>query len=104
MSNKEKLSELLTYAKDLCSIDREAEFLLTNGVTFAKDTDVPSKWVSKEDRLPSIYERVLVWCESKTIEKHVTACTYMGDGKFSRHVRCVTHWMPLPKPPKEEPK
>lgn len=65
-------------------------------------------WISVKERLPSIHQRVLVWCESKTIQKHVTACTFMADysgkGKgpyFSRHVRNVTHWMPLPEPPKE---
>ena len=54
MSNKEKLSELLTYAKDLCSIDREAEFLLANGVTISEDTDVPKKWIKL---LQQEYER-----------------------------------------------
>jgi hypothetical protein len=29
-----------------------ADFLIANGVTFAKDTDVPSKWISVEDGLP----------------------------------------------------
>ena len=63
------------------------------------------KWIPVTDRLPRVQQRILVYCESKTIEKHVTACTYMGGRfghpQFSRHVRNVTHWMPLPEPPKE---
>lgn len=69
-----------------------------------REPEPEMKWISVEERLPKVRQRVLVYCESKTIEKHVTACTYMGGlyGKpqFSRHVRKVTHWMPLPEPPK----
>ena len=60
-----------------------------------------SEWISVKDRLPNVHQRVLVYCQSKTIEKHVTACMYMG-GYFSRKVRNVTHWMPLPEPPEED--
>lgn len=106
MTDREKLIELLFDVPEVTVYNRAApkiaDYLISNGVTFAKGTDVPSKWNSMEDRFPGIHERVLVWCESKTIEKHVTACTYMGDGKFSRHVRFVTHWMPMPQPPKED--
>ena len=63
------------------------------------------KWIPVTERMPAVRQRVLVYCESKTIKKHVTACTYMGGylgaEQFSRHVRNVTHWMPLPEPPKE---
>ena len=66
----------------------------------------PYGWTSVKDGLPKVGERILVYCESKTIKKHVTACTYMGgrygSPQFSRHVRKVSHWMPLPEPPKEE--
>lgn len=55
-------------------------------------------WISVKDRMPNVHQRVLVYCQSKTIEMHVTACMYMG-GYFSRKVHNVTHWMPLPEPP-----
>ena len=58
------------------------------------------KWISVKDRMPNVHQRVLVYCQSKTIEMHVTACMYMG-GYFSRKVHNVTHWMPLPEPPEE---
>ena len=61
-------------------------------------------WIPVAELLPKVGQRILVYCESKTIEKHVTACTYMGGlyghPQFSRHVRKVTHWMPLPEQPK----
>lgn len=63
------------------------------------------RWIPVTERLPEIQQKILVYCESKTIRKHVTACTYMGGylgaKQFSRHVRNVTHWMPLLEPPKE---
>ena len=75
-----------------------ADHLIANGVTI-------QKWIPVTERLPKVRQRILVYCESKTIEKHITACTYMGGlyGKpeFSRHCHKVTHWMPLPEPPKE---
>lgn len=73
---------------------------------FISKTDAAQqKWIPVTERLPGVLQRVLVWCESKTVEKHITTCTYMGGqygcGQWSRHVRRVTHWMPLPQPPKE---
>jgi hypothetical protein len=114
MTDKEKLIELLNEAHDAFYANFDpmksymgslADCLIANGFRLERKkatSDKTSEWISVEDRLPSRNERILVWCESKTIKKHITACTYMGDGKFSRHVRCVTHWMPLPEPPKED--
>ena len=66
----------------------------------------PGRWIPVSERLPEYNQRVMVYCESKTIEKHVTACTYFGirygAKRWSRHCRNVTHWMPLPQPPKGE--
>ena len=71
-----------------------------------EDAPAVQRWIPVSERLPKVRQRILVYCESKTIEMHVTACTYMGGylghEQFSRHVRNVTHWMPLPEPPKGE--
>lgn len=61
---------------------------------------VEPQWISVKDRMPHVHQRVLVYCQSKTIKKHVTACMYMG-GYFSRKVHDVTYWMPMPEPPAE---
>ena len=69
---------------------------------------VHGRWISVEDRLPEVGQCVLVWCESKMFKKHITISTYMRtysaerETYFSRRVRNVTHWMPLPKPPEGE--
>lgn len=85
--------------------------------TMIKDGSIPCKWISVKDRLPKkITNKVLVYCK----------CGYIGFGHYEefRGVKdwynlesgkpfrgwdlegCetyeVTHWMPLPEPPKEE--
>lgn len=62
-----------------------------------------SDWISVKDRLPEKYERVIV----------VNSCGYVSDGclyngnnfvlrgTFGDTINFITHWMPLPEPPKE---
>ena len=82
---KEKLVELFQQAKWVCTfagLDSEqnarlvfeqyADHLIANGVTI-------QEWIPVEERLPEVGQRVLVWCESRTIKKHVTVSTYMKD-------------------------
>ena len=62
-------------------------------------------WISVLDRLPEKYHAVLIWCpEYKNI---YCACiddngwSFFGGGCPAIHDN-VTHWMPLPEPPKED--
>lgn len=62
-----------------------------------------SEWISIEDRLPNNDNVVLV------INKHrVTIARYFGNESWSgrqgkeHRLSTITHWMPLPEPPKEE--
>ena len=75
---------------------------ISNGVTFATDTNDGCKWISVEERLPE--PGVIVLVHSKL------GCTYFShrlyyhlEGRpFSIEYSGgweVTHWMPLPKPP-----
>lgn len=98
MGMREKIIELLREVQYLGGLEEKiADHLIANGVTI-------QEWIPVTERLPKVRQRILVYCESKTIEKHITVCTYMGGlyGKpeFSRHCHKVTHWMPLPEPPK----
>ena len=103
MTDREKLIELLIYAKDLSSIEREVDFLLANGVTFAKDTDVPSKWISVEDGMPEPMVWVLCACRANIIEvlRYDRNIDGWGTAGLNRGYMksFVTHWMPLPEPP-----
>lgn len=104
MTDREKLIELLNEVADnAVNIPTDgfiaylADHLIANGVTFAKDTDVPSKWISVEDDLPKgdcfVYE-----ANSGNV--------YRGCGAevLAAADWNVTHWMPMPDPPKEEPR
>jgi hypothetical protein len=56
-----------------------------------------SEWVSVEDKLPEQYTDVIVFIKGDTI-----AVDYVDEnGDFYYYGKNVTHWMPLPKPPKE---
>ena len=60
-------------------------------------------WISIKDRLPEVWQDVLLVCNGKVYE----GCM-MNDGDFENargyDLTNVTHWMPLPEPPGEEGK
>ena len=90
-----------------CDIERLADNLLANGVTFGEDTDVPGKWIPVSERLPENRDYVLVCTKNKFYgTRHISKVSkaYFGDGKWYGQGGCwtnVTHWMPMPQPPKE---
>jgi hypothetical protein len=79
-----------------------ADHLIANGVTV-------QEWISVKDRLPEDNERVLVYHDDGVIRfginkdgfADVVSSLYLKHN----HKTCfakVTHWMPLPEPPKGE--
>ena len=59
------------------------------------------EWISVEERLPAEDVRVLVWLR----KDHKTTYTRIDtdrrlNGVWVRWYESVTHWMPLPEPPK----
>ena len=63
------------------------------------------EWISIKDRLPEVGKRVLVYTEMNVIR--IDRLRLIKNGKrkaatweSSLYVE-VTHWMPLPEPPKE---
>ena len=99
MADREKLIDLIVDAK---RTDPEtgsfteylADYLIANGVTV-------QEWISVKDKLPEKDEVVII-CTDKNF---VYAGDLMGDVWFLDNdswTETVTHWMPLPKPPKGE--
>lgn len=62
-------------------------------------------WISVKDRLPEDDAMYLVYGRNGY---GIAFAVYYGDGEWlicddlTNITRFVTHWMPLPKPPKEE--
>lgn len=118
MDVREKLIELLKQIKYV-SVENAANILIAHGVTV-------QEWISVNERLPDEHETlfarykgtdkwlngmfmttsdlVIVCVECENGERIVkTAITKEGVWKIkdSFHQYRVTHWMPLPHPPKE---
>lgn len=68
------------------------------------------EWISVEERLPPIGEKVLCYYKEKTNGRHeeegISFALYYGGNRLivlDQHAFAhVIAWMPLPKPPKEE--
>ncbi len=72
---------------------------------FKKGYRKQSEWISVDERLPdNDTERVLVFLMdddfTKPIGDNKIDTDRYVDGKWVRWGRFVTHWMPLPEPPK----
>jgi len=58
------------------------------------------KWISVKDRLPDKDCEVLVYMGINCY-RYMELITHYSDCHLTRH-DTITHWMPLPKPPKKE--
>jgi hypothetical protein len=104
---REKLIDLLYEAEglvnnELPTIEMVADHLIANGVT-VPDKNV-GKWIPVSERLPERNTEVLV-CDTR--EDYVSIWGYIGDElwfgeEITWATEDITHWMPLPEPPKEE--
>ena len=56
-----------------------------------------SEWISVKDRMPPMYENVLVYDPTDRI----IDTDHTKDGDTFYYFEDATYWMPLPEPPKE---
>jgi len=77
-----------------------------NWVMAGEADSAMAKWISVDERLPTERECVIVF---RPDAHHLPACdpnidvrAYFGNGVFNG-IHRVTHWMPLPPPPTEQP-
>lgn len=59
-----------------------------------------SEWISVDERLPKEGVRVLVWLKGDGIKYTSIDTDRLSLKKWVRWGKLVTHWMPLPEPPK----
>ena len=75
---------------------------------YRAELEKKSAWVSVRDRLPEKGEYVLVYANAKYINSKKVCIDRLEDGEktavwmYTHGWFEVTHWMPLPEPPKEE--
>ena len=104
MADRERLLEILNKPifphENVDPLEAVADYLLDNGVTFAKDTNVPS-WIPVTERLPEKMKDVLV----RSMDDFSEVCFWTGyrwEKSWDHEVVCsVAYWMPLPEPPQE---
>ena len=106
---RDRLIELVKGTPDVGGSDLASEMiadhLLANGVTV-------QEWISVEDRLPEVHGKYLVRVPSKRVGCEHCIWLIGYSPKFGFYdadpewgdipVDDVTHWMPLPQPPKGE--
>ena len=76
--------------------DAEAEIqFLGDVVEMLEKGNCNQEWISVEDRLPELYKYVITY----DMSLGVSIDSVLSNGEFVLGRR-VTHWMPLPEPPK----
>lgn len=84
-----------------CDHARLADHLIANGVTFAEDINVPNKWIPVSERLPEEDGIYLISVNSETKGIYSRTAWYFTQNEQWLAMQEVTHWMPMPEPPKE---
>ena len=93
---------------DILDTELLADHLLANGVTFVPDINVGNKWIPVTERFPHAEygesESVLTYNEFGMIRVLYFdgSCWCYPTGEVYGKPYKVTHWMPLPEPPKED--
>lgn len=60
------------------------------------------EWISVKDRLPEVGMRVIVCRDEGKVEQGIFLGASGFWKVFGANTKKVTHWQPLPEPPKEE--
>ena len=96
--NDDSLAERVIKDSDVQWCLSELQDILEAGTTTLTP---PNEWVSVEERLPKEKQRVIVRCERVgTSVGWILWGNWMAD--IGPDAGKVTHWMPLPKSPKED--
>ena len=105
MDVRERLVELLDNAiidsddnYGFPNTNQVADHLIRNGVTV-------QEWISVDERLPDDNDRVIAFRPNETETSAYKYCIMWGWSvkvSLKQHSRGITHWMPLPHPPKGE--
>lgn len=111
MTDREKLIELMNEVHYLCGLQTQiADHLIANGVTFQKwipvserlpEDDLPKDSKSKQIKVLVAYMRNGNWVIRTNLRKKGQWYRRLDEWDWSVSDP-ITHWMPLPEPPKEK--
>ena len=97
MDVREKLVQLLKDIMPLFTFEEQVDHLIDNGVTV-------QEWIPVTERLPEEWTDVLVFSRFGFIETAVYTGAHgkwrIGWNGDMIEADSITHWMPLPEPPK----
>ena len=101
--DREKHSEPPYYALEKANMLRQINSLNNTNTQLVKEIEELKKkteWISVEDKLPNEFTSVLV------VGGDIRSCALYRDKKFYTDFPLptneeITHWMPLPNPPKQ---
>lgn len=87
-------------------VEVAVKYLIENGLTIAKDNNVPTGWIpaSEKPKEAGEYNVMIKGASVSTTlfySAKLNAWYEFSDDDFEQPYE-ITHWMPLPKPPKEE--
>ena len=103
---REKLEAIMAYDLEECLIEFESggdiytDYDLTAQKMIAKGYRKQSGWISVDERLPDKDAMYIVF--TKKFGVSISVCYLTQKGAFWAIGNSVTHWMPLPQPPKTE--
>ena len=104
MTNK-RAAEVLSMAVTFNGCGRCTGDEMREAVKMACATLEATEWISVKDRLPETGKRVLTYADNGAMfAAHLDGYWYIDTGEmyYSTPLANITHWMPLPEPPKEE--
>ena len=95
---EDQMTRAYPYTTDQFRIETTVDHLIANGVTV-------QEWVSVDDRLPEEKVNCIVHYQHAYCDNDgyfaIEFCFYDGEKFRLDPAYKVTHWMPLPEPPKE---
>lgn len=105
METKQIISWL--YDKAARAQDHSYARMLNMTAKRLKELDEKQRWIPVTERLPKAFEHVLINAPGdkpfNTVhEAHLRKDRLWDTGLYRYDMEDITHWMPLPEPPKEE--
>lgn len=89
------------YDKAARAMDHSYARMLNMTAKRLRELDEKQRWIPVAERLPEEDVRVLVWVGGNDCNFPMIDTDRIHNGRWVRWDGYITHWMPLPEPPKQ---